>query len=133
MKAPDGTAIDRTKEVILGECGINWDDDGSYDFDGTGTVPDWDSQETVTIAGQTVFFDEAGREWLQSQLIPEAADELPADQIKPWYVDRALRRVEIVNTVQALMERTTGKKLAVKDCQYLTRAVTLLLDRSEPE
>ncbi|ESY35716.1 hypothetical protein NKK48_30240 [Mesorhizobium sp. C386A] len=132
MKAPDGTAIDRTKEVILGECGINWNDDGSFDFDGSGTQPDWDSQETATLAGQTVFFDEAGREWLESQLIPDDAEELPADQIKPWYIDRALRRVEIVNTIDALMVRVTGKKIAVKDCQALTRAITLLLDRSEP-
>ncbi|RWM32589.1 MAG: hypothetical protein EOR77_21400 [Mesorhizobium sp.] len=130
MKAPDGTPIVSTLETIPGSAGIVFDEDGSWNYDGNGTELDWDGQQTVLRAGQTVFVDENGKEWLESQLIPEKAR--PRKNIKPWHHDRALRRIEIVNTVEALMERTTGKPLLVKDCQYLTRAITLLLDRSEP-
>ncbi|MBN9548515.1 MAG: hypothetical protein J0H31_06425 [Alphaproteobacteria bacterium] len=132
MKAPDGAEIVATVEDILGStCGIVWDEDGSYDFDGSGTEVNWDGSTTREIAGQTVFQDENGKEWLESQLIPDKARA--RKNIKPWFHDRKLRRIEIVNTVEKLMERTTGKKLKVAECEFLTRAVTLLLDRSEPE
>ncbi|TIW53854.1 MAG: hypothetical protein E5V54_24135 [Mesorhizobium sp.] len=134
MKAPDGSEIVATVEDILAcSCGILWDKDGTWDFDGNGTDVNWDGSETRQIAGQLVFQDDSGRMWLEGQLIPEDAEELPADQIKPWFHNREWRRVEIVNTIEALMERTTGKKLKVAECEYLTRAVTLLLTRSEPE
>ncbi|TIQ64402.1 MAG: hypothetical protein E5X41_17225 [Mesorhizobium sp.] len=132
MKAPDGTPIVATPENIPGTCAVEFNADGTFWHLG-GTNIDWDSQKTVLLAGQTVFIDENDNEWLQSQLIADDADELPAEQIKPWFHDRVLRRVEILKTVEALMDRVTGQKLKVKDCQYLTRAVTLLLDRSEPE
>ncbi|RWH50257.1 hypothetical protein [Mesorhizobium sp.] len=131
MKAPDGSPIVATLETIPGSCGIVFDEDGSWNYNGTEL--DWDGQQTVLRAGQTVFVDENGKEWLESQLVPDDAEELPADQIKPWFHDRELRRVEIVNTIEKLMERITHKKLLVKDCEFLTRAVTLLLTRSEPE
>ncbi|RWD43919.1 hypothetical protein [Mesorhizobium sp.] len=129
MKAPDGTPIVATLETIPGSSGIVFDEDGSWNY--SGTELDWDGQQTVLRAGQTVFVDENGKQWLESQLIPE--DDFPLNEIKPWHRDRSLRWIEIVNTIEALMVRVTGKKLKVKDCQYLTRAVTLLLDRSEPE
>ncbi|TPL42571.1 hypothetical protein [Mesorhizobium sp. B2-4-5] len=131
MKAPDGTEIVGTLETTPGVCGILFDEDGSYDFDGTGTEHNYDGQETVTIAGQTVFVDYNGNEWLEGQLIPDKARA--RKNIKPWFHNRDWRRVEIVNTIEALMERTTGNKLKVAECEFLTRAVTLLLTRSEPE
>ncbi|TPL66571.1 hypothetical protein [Mesorhizobium sp. B2-4-1] len=130
MKAPDGTEIVGTLETTPGTCGVIFNEDGSYDFDGTGTQHNYDGQETVTAAGQVVFVDENGGEWLQCQLIDDDAEPR---EVAPWYHDRDLRRIEIVNTVEDLMRRVTGKELKVKDCQYLTRAVTLLLTRSEPE
>ncbi|TPJ51771.1 MULTISPECIES: hypothetical protein [unclassified Mesorhizobium] len=131
MKAPDGTAIVATLENTPGTCGVVFENDGTWDFDGSGTEHNYDGQETVTRADQTVFIDEDGKEWLESQLIPDSAR--PRKNIKPWFHDRELRRIEIVNTIESLMERTTGKKLKVAECEYLTRAVTLLLTRSEPE
>lgn len=131
MKAPDGTPITGTREIIPGTCGITFEDDNSWEYDGNGTDVDWNGQRTVQIAEQNVYVDENGSEWLESQLIPDDAE--PIKVIQPWHHDRELRRIEIVNTVEALMERCTDKTIKVKDCQYLQRAVTLLLNRSEPD
>jgi hypothetical protein len=71
--SPTGAEITGTLEVVKGTCGVMaWsrDADGSlsFDYDGTGTEVDWDSQKTVTREGKRVFVDENGQEWTEDQI-----------------------------------------------------------------
>lgn len=130
MKAPDGTPIVATLETIPGEAPLAWGEGFDFEFRG-GTEVYWDDQKTVRRAGQDVYLDEEGNEWLESQLVDDDAEPVDIFKIEPWHRNRELRRIEIVNTVETLMWTITGKPLKVADCQYLQRAVTLLLNRSE--
>ncbi|WP_353645715.1 hypothetical protein [Mesorhizobium sp. WSM2239] len=109
MKAPSGSPILGTVDIVAARCNILWNDEGTdFDFEG-GTEVWWDEQRTQKLGGQDVFIDEDGEEWLRCELIPDDAE--PTDEIKPWHADPELRRIEIVNTVKALFERITGKRL----------------------
>jgi hypothetical protein len=93
----DGSPIVSTKETIPGLCGIEEDSfgngPGGVEFESAGgTNVDWDGQRTVSVNGQSIFVDEAGREWpgcalvLVATEIDEDSDEeeeraLPADGV----------------------------------------------------
>lgn len=83
--SPTGHPIVGTIETITGTSGVLFTDDGSYNYDGTGTEVDWNSQKTKMLAGETIFVDGNGDEWFESQLIedPEQAVE-PEDVVDPW-------------------------------------------------
>jgi len=130
MKAPDGTAIVATVEVLAGTAGVFYDGP-SWDYDGTGTQMDWDDQTTKVIAGQLVFADDNGKEWLESQLISDDAE--PLQEIPPWFHDRDLRKMEITNTITALLGRISDTPVDVDECEFCQRAITLILNRTEPK
>ena len=65
-------------------------------------------------------------------LIDGDADPLPDDQIKPWYHDPKLRKVEIENTLKGLFERVTGRKIDAQSSPLLKEAAALILQASEP-
>ena len=72
LKAPNGNEITGTKEILVGEAYIQ--DlrlvDGKVEYDHSGeTEVFWDCQQTATEKNQTIFIDEDGGEWLESQLI----------------------------------------------------------------
>lgn len=87
-RSPFGWEIVSTLETIPGTCGIIWTapgegECGNYDYDGTGTKMWWDGAETVKHAGQRVFLDENGNQWLESELV-KPGDPLPETYVSPW-------------------------------------------------
>lgn len=114
MKAPNGNPIVATDERCPGTSGILWDEDGTWDYDGNGTEMGWDAQDTVKLGGQIVFLDEDSNQWLECQLIPDDAEPLPADQIKPWHADKKLRQIEIRNTLKDLARRLNADPTGVE-------------------
>ena len=80
--APTGRRITATLEIIRGEAllkGVTRDENGvvSQTYAGE-TVYDWEGQTTVRrprvggITPETVYLDEDGCEWCESQLVPIA-------------------------------------------------------------
>jgi len=92
--APNGSLIDRTKEVVWGTCGfIAIHENGTPEYDGCGTYVDWDSQQQIAREGQPVYLDEAGEEWAFRELLHltneewEARFKLPEVPSKPGTID----------------------------------------------
>lgn len=135
MKSPTGSPIIATLESIPGSCGIFFADDNSWEYDGNGTDVGWDGQETVQLAGQNVYLDERGNEWLESQLIPDDAEAQTT--VPPWYTDETLRRVEIENTLKELFHRVTGEQVDLTSWlsrpAWVRNAINNLMMATEPK
>jgi hypothetical protein len=74
LMAPNGLAIDGTCENVQGcatAC-VYLEPDGTVYVDHTGyTEMYWESSETEVRAGQTVYQDVEGNEWLENELVPD--------------------------------------------------------------
>jgi hypothetical protein len=84
--SPTGSGILGTLEIIQGRCdtfrdGFSRAADGTleYDHSGNGTEMFWDGAETASKDGESLFLDEDGEEWKESELILTEDDEPPAD------------------------------------------------------
>lgn len=111
MKAPDGTPIVATVDLIPGLAMGLWVSD-EFHYVGETEVC-WDNQEVTTLGGQDVFEDENGNQWLECQLIPDDAE--PLENIQPWYTNHDLRRIEIENTMRDLFYKVTGRVINLND------------------
>ncbi|SFJ48700.1 hypothetical protein SAMN03159338_1531 [Sphingomonas sp. NFR04] len=78
LKAPNGTEIRGTQELVPGAAGVVFTPDEAcgFEHDGSGTEMFWDAIETVEIAGATMFTDHDGIDWMQHHLIPADAEPL---------------------------------------------------------
>jgi hypothetical protein len=74
-RSPTGKEIVATAELVHGTCGITINDDGTFDYDGTGTDVDWDSQVQRQLDGQRLFVDEDGDIWRENQIDKNAPDD----------------------------------------------------------
>jgi len=79
-KAPNGLEIVATAERIFGTCGITTLADGTFEYDGSGTDVDWDSQAQRKDAhGHLLFVDTDGNTWGEHQIDKTAPDEEDED------------------------------------------------------
>jgi hypothetical protein len=83
MKAyvsPNGDAIVAALVLTPGKCGISGiNDDGSPEFDYSGTEHFYDDSYAKTRGGKQLFLCEGGSEWTFDQLVV-AADEEEEDE-----------------------------------------------------
>lgn len=101
LRTPFGYEITATLEVIPGICAGDYEDDEFMHAGETDVV--WDGQETVVRAGQRVFLEDDGTEWLESELV-KPGEPLPAIYVSPW---------EDAATVRAFLQEKFDETMAV--------------------
>lgn len=83
-KSPKGHLIQGTAEIIKGTAGVTFGvgKDGAitWDYDGSGTAVDWNSQETEKRDGRDLFICENGQLWTLDQLTIEDDGEAEDDE-----------------------------------------------------
>jgi hypothetical protein len=81
VRAPNGNEIVGTYEMTPGRAEGSFE--GSrFEHEG-GTEHFYDDQLTVTLAGETVYIDEDGDHWMESQLV-RVGQPLPDTIASPW-------------------------------------------------
>jgi hypothetical protein len=115
--SPKGTKITCTLETVQGTCGVyfegvNADGKPIFDYDGSGTDVDWNSQETVKRDGKTVFFDENGDEWLEDQITVVDPTETAECQDCEWFGP-----VDDLNPIKDIGQRVApGEPMPAGEC-----------------